>query len=102
MQKPATFSAKIEAKLKQYREERLKQTGKRPFRETAIEELLAKALDGYEPPMPLEDRLKAIEKKLYELELTQAGYVTLLPLTRRGRQGGVVLDPPSSSGQAKS
>lgn len=77
MQKAATFAKDIENKLKQYREERFKQTGKRPFRETAIAELLAKALQGYEPPMPLEDRLQAIEKKLYELEMQQRGYITL-------------------------
>lgn len=77
MQKTATFAKDIENKLKQYREERFKQTGKRPFRETAIEELLAKALQGYEPPMPLEDRLQAIERKLVELELHQAVYITL-------------------------
>lgn len=39
----------IELKLNEYRKRRHEETGKRPFRDTAISELLAKALAGVEP-----------------------------------------------------
>jgi hypothetical protein len=66
----------LESKLTAYRKARKAETGKMMFRETAILELLKIALEGYSPPMPLEDRLKAIEKRLTSIELNGMTYGT--------------------------
>ncbi len=58
----------LELKLNEYRKRRYEETGKRPFRETAIVELLAKALEGIEPARPISERLADIERRLAELE----------------------------------
>ena len=38
------------------------------FRENAIIELLTKALDGIEPPKPINERLDELEKRVAALE----------------------------------
>ncbi|WP_417744773.1 hypothetical protein [Rosistilla oblonga] len=58
----------IETKLAEYRRQRRSETGKVVHRSTAIVELLRKALDGVEPPKPLEERLSEIDKRLDALE----------------------------------
>jgi hypothetical protein len=63
-----TFSKEIEDRLLEYRKARKSQTGKMMFCETAIIELLETALTGFVPPMPLGDRLAALEGRVKELE----------------------------------
>lgn len=58
----------IELKLTEYRKRRHEETGKRPFRDTAIAELLAKALDGIEPARTIHERLADVERRLSVLE----------------------------------
>lgn len=59
----------LELRLTEYRRQRKAETGKLPFRDTAITELLRKALEGVEPPKPLTDRVDDIERRLRELEV---------------------------------
>lgn len=68
MRKKLSFPKDIEDRLLEYRKARKDESGKMIFRETAIIELLRAALAGYQPPMPLEDRLKQIEDRLAMLE----------------------------------
>ena len=60
--------AKIEKLLDAYRKQRKAETGKLPFRQTAIEELLLKALIGIEQEKPVSDRLEDLRRKLLLLE----------------------------------
>ena len=71
MRKSISFPKDVEDRLIEYRKSRKSETGKMMFRETAIVELLQKALSGLEPPRPLDDRLCEIERRLYLLELPQ-------------------------------
>ena len=68
MRNNTTFSKPIEDKLSEYRKQRKAETGKMPFRATAIEELLRKALDGIEPARPIVDRLDDLERRVAALE----------------------------------
>lgn len=68
MRRNVTFPKDIEDRLLEYRKARKSHTGKMMFRETAIIELLETALTGFVPPMPLEDRLSALENRVKELE----------------------------------
>lgn len=63
-----SFPKDVEDRLTEYRRSRKAETGKMPFRETAVIELLRKALDGFEPVRPIEDRLAEIENRLQRLE----------------------------------
>jgi uncharacterized protein Yka (UPF0111/DUF47 family) len=58
----------LETKLDEYRRQRKEETGKRPFRYTAILELLKKALAGVEPEKPLTKRIEEIEDRLDLIE----------------------------------
>ncbi len=58
----------IEEKIKLYRNQRREESDKVLFRDSAIVELLRKALDGIEKPMPLSDRVLKIEHRLDALE----------------------------------
>jgi hypothetical protein len=56
------------AKIDDYRRARKEETGKAVFRETAIYELIHKAVDGFSPPAPLTDRLTRLEERVMFLE----------------------------------
>ena len=58
----------LESKLDEYRRQRKDETGKRPFRDTAIVELLRTALEGFVPQQPLSDRIAKIEDRLDLIE----------------------------------
>jgi hypothetical protein len=58
----------LETKLDEYRRQRKEETGKRPFRDTAILELLKKALEGVEPEKTLTKRIEEIEDRLDLIE----------------------------------
>ena len=58
----------LESKLDEYRRHRKDETGKRPFRDTAIVELLRTALEGFVPQQPLSDRIAKIEDRLDLIE----------------------------------
>ena len=62
------ISGELKRKFGAYRQQRRAERGKTIQSTTAIRELLAKALEGIEPPKPLEDRLVAIERRLSKLE----------------------------------
>ena len=68
MNKHMSFPKELEDKLTAYRRQRKEETGKTLFRETAICELLRKALDGVEPPRPLADRVAELERRVEKLE----------------------------------
>ena len=68
MHRNVTFPKDVEERLLEYRKSRKTETGKLMFRESAITELLRIALTGFVPPMPLEDRLAALEERVKELE----------------------------------
>ena len=61
-------SDKLMAQVDAYRQASKEATGKAVFRETAIYELLQKALDGFSPPTPLADRLGRLEDRVMFLE----------------------------------
>lgn len=63
-----TLPHDLELKLNEYRRQRKDETGKRPFRDTAIADLLRKALEGVELPKPLTERVQEIERRLDEIE----------------------------------
>lgn len=55
-------------KLNEYRKQRKGETGKLPYRDTAIAELLRKALEGVEAPRPLTERVDDILRRLKNIE----------------------------------
>ena len=59
---------KLEKQLNAYRTMRKQERGAVIFRENAIIELLTKALDGIEPPRPINERLDELEKRVAALE----------------------------------
>ena len=61
----------VEKKLSEYRKQRREETGKLPFRETAIAELLRKALTGVEPEKTLSDRISDLEHRISKIESSQ-------------------------------
>ena len=65
-----SFSKKVEDGIKQYRDNRFVETGKRPFRVTAIEELIRKALQGVEPPRPMSEQIDELRTRIERLEAT--------------------------------
>jgi hypothetical protein len=65
---PRVLPQDIERRLDVYRQHRKDETGKRPFRDTAILELLRKALEGIEQPKPLTQRIEALEQRIEHLE----------------------------------
>lgn len=62
------LSPEVQKKLDLWRQGQKSLTGKMMTRATAINALLAKALDGYEPPTPLVDRIVQLEQRVWALE----------------------------------
>lgn len=58
----------LELKLKEYRRQRKDETGKLPFRDTAITELLRTALEDVAVAKPLTKRIEEIEERLDLIE----------------------------------
>lgn len=71
MRRNVTFPKDIEDRLLEYRKSRKTETGKLMFLESAITELLRIALTGFVPPMPMEDRIAALESRVAQLESRQ-------------------------------
>lgn len=71
VRKNITFPKDIEDKLSEYRLSRKSETGKVMFRETAVVELLRKALLDVKPATPIQDRLLDLEKRIQRLELSR-------------------------------
>jgi hypothetical protein len=64
----------LEKRFVEYCRRRKQERGKVIQSETAIRELLTKALEGVEPPKPLEERLAAIEARLTEVEARRVNH----------------------------
>ncbi len=77
MRRSVSFPKDIEDRLLAYRKARKAETGKMMFRESAITELLRVALEGFQPPKPMEERLRAIEKRLTKLEFPEKSWAQL-------------------------
>lgn len=63
-----SVSRDLQRKIEVYRQQRRSETGKVIQSSTAIRELLEKALEGVEPPKPLEDRIEELKSRLSKLE----------------------------------
>ena len=69
----------LKAQVDAYRAKRFEETGKRPMRESAVRELLEKALVGVEPPVPVLERLADLETRISALEAIGARAAPLSP-----------------------